>query len=130
MNKVIGIISIVLFPIVAFQSCAVGSLGALSDAQMGASGTMGFIFSVCFLIGGLLILVAKDSKGISNTAAAFYMLGFIFASSGSKNFPDLKIWGFVAILFFTLILVPRQFNDFKKAVKQNKEKKKNLDDSK
>lgn len=50
---VIGIISMVLFVLVAFQSCAAGLGNALADNGE-VSGTSGMLLAFCMLIAGIV----------------------------------------------------------------------------
>ena len=59
---IIGIISIVLTFLVLFQSCAAG----LGDAMMDEGGTSGFsglLVAILMLIGGIVAIAARNSRG-------------------------------------------------------------------
>lgn len=96
MKKVLGIISIVLFFLIAFQSCAAG-LGNAMEGSTEASGTTGFLLVLCWLIGGIIELPSKNSKGAVITGIVFYGLGGVLGIANVGSYKDLKIW---AILFF------------------------------
>ena len=59
---VIGIISMVLFVLVAFQSCAAGLGNALADNGE-VSGTSGMLLAFCMLIAGIVVVASRKSKG-------------------------------------------------------------------
>ena len=59
---VIGIISMVLFVLVAFQSCAAGLGNALADNGE-VSGTSGMLLAFCMLIAGIVGVATRKSKG-------------------------------------------------------------------
>ena len=71
---VIGIISMVLFVLVAFQSCAAGLGNALADNGE-VSGTSGMLLAFCMLIAGIVGVATRKSKGGGIVAGVFYLLG-------------------------------------------------------
>lgn len=103
MKKVIGIISIVLFFIIAFQSCAAGLGNAISQNNE-ASGTAGLMLSILLLVAGILVLVSKQNKGILITSIVFYAIGGIIAIANVGSYADLKIWAIVAFIFAALLI--------------------------
>lgn len=96
----IGIISIVLFIFVTFQSCAAG-LGNILSENESSSGTLGVMLSLCMLVGGIIGICTRNSKGRSGPiiSMSFYALGAIFAFGGVSTFGDLMIWGMVSLFF-------------------------------
>ncbi len=88
-----GIISIVLFILVAFQSCAAGVLNALEDNGQ-SSGSAGFIVAVMMLSGGIVSIATRKSTGKGGNIALIVLFGVGtlvgFALAG--NFTDLYIW--------------------------------------
>ncbi len=103
MKKVIGIISIVLFAIITFQSCAAGVANALENSNS-VSGTAGFMLALCMLIGGIIALVSKLNKGITITSLVFYALGGVVGIANIGKFADLKIWSILSFIFAALLL--------------------------
>ncbi|MGL4730309.1 MAG: hypothetical protein ACRCW0_01840 [Clostridium sp.] len=89
-KKAIGIINIVLFCLVAFQSCAAGIGNALSSNGE-ISGLAGMMLAFAMLIGGILTLVSKESNGLIITAIVFYMLGGLIGIANFGSFADLQI---------------------------------------
>lgn len=88
-----GILSIVLFVFVSFQSCAAGLANAISEnGESGGSG--GIILSVLMLAGGVVSIVTRKSNGKGGNIALIVLFGlaafFGFALAGS--FADLNIW--------------------------------------
>lgn len=115
MKKVIGIISIILFFIISFQSCAAGIGNSI--AQTGeVSGSAGFILSIVILIAGILTLVSKDNKGIVITSIIFYIIGGIIAIANLGSYSDLKIWSIISFIFAALLI----YNVFKNKELYNK----------
>lgn len=89
-----GIISIVLFVIVAFQSCAVSFVEALEDSEEG-SGGMGLLTSIMLLAGGITSIVTRNNKsnGGNKALIILFMIGaFIGFSSYGGIYGDLIVW--------------------------------------
>lgn len=88
-----GILSIVLFVFVTFQSCAAGIGNALSEnGESGGSG--GIIVAIVMLSGGIVSIATRKSKSKGGNIALIILfglgalIGFTFAGS----FADLNIW--------------------------------------
>lgn len=90
---VTGILSIVLFAVVSFQSCAAGLGNTLSESGE-ISGSAGFIVAICLLTGGIVSIATRNGKKGGNIACTIlYGIGAILAISLAGSFSDLKIWG-------------------------------------
>lgn len=98
MKKVLGIISIVLFFIVAFQSCAAGLGNALANSKE-ASGSAGILLAFFMLIAGIILLCSKDHKGMVITSIVFYAIAFIIGIANVGTFKDLQIWSILNLIF-------------------------------
>ena len=85
---VIGIISMVLFVLVAFQSCAAGLGNALADNGE-VSGTSGMLLAFCMLIAGIVGVATRKSKGGGIVAGVFYLLGGLLGIVNYGSFSDL-----------------------------------------
>ncbi len=88
-----GILSIVLFVFVSFQSCAAGLSNTISEnGESGGSG--GIILSILMLAGGIVSIATRKSNGKGGNIALIILFGLAalvgFALAGS--FADLKIW--------------------------------------
>lgn len=96
----ISIISIVLFFLVAFQSCGAGMANAMTSNGE-SSGSFGFIVALFMLIAGIVGITTKSStkKLGSISCIILYWFSFIIAYIGAGTFSDLKIWGFIAFVF-------------------------------
>lgn len=103
MKKAIGIISIVLFCLIGFQSCAAGLGNALSSNGE-ISGTAGIMLAFCMLIGGIITLVSKNSKGLSITSIVFYAIGGLIGIANIGTFKDLQIWSILSFIFAGLLI--------------------------
>ena len=72
---VIGILSILAFIIIAFQSCAIGVYNTI-DGQGHADGTIGLIIGLMYLSGGIVLIATRYR---SRTAAmVLYFIGAFF----------------------------------------------------
>lgn len=88
-----GILSIVLFFFVTFQSCAAGISNALEEnGESGGSG--GVIVAIMMLAGGIVSIATRKSEGKGGNIALIVLfgigaiVGFVLAGS----FADLNIW--------------------------------------
>lgn len=90
---VAGILSIILFVLVAFQSCAAGMANALED-NGGASGSVGLIVAVLILTGGIVSIATRKSTGKGGNIALIIVFGLaaFFGFAGHGNYSDLIIW--------------------------------------
>lgn len=120
MKKVIGIISIVLFIVVGFQSCAAG-LGNAIQNNGESSGSAGIILAFLMLIAGIILLCSKDHKGMVITSIVLYALAFVIGIANVGHFKDLQIWSILNLIFAGLT----GFNLFKnkELYSKNKENK-------
>ena len=101
---IIGIVSIVVFMIIIFQSCAAGIVGAIEGGD-DTSGAGGMLLAFTMLIGGIVGLVTRNSKGGGITAGAFYLLGAIIGFANAGIFTDLIIWSIIALIFGVFFIV-------------------------
>ena len=88
-----GILSIILFVFVAFQSCAAGVANALENNGE-VSGSAGIIVAICMLAGGIVSIATRKSGKKGGNIALVILFGFAaligFANYGSYS--DLAIW--------------------------------------
>ena len=87
------ILSIILFVVVSFQSCAVGIGNTLGETgEVGGSG--GIVLSILMLAGGIVSIATRNAKGKGGNIALVILFGlatfFGFVMAGSYS--DLKIW--------------------------------------
>lgn len=88
-----GILSIILFVFVSFQSCAAGLSNAI-EANGEASGTAGIMVAVFMLAGGIVSIATRKAKGKGGNIALIILFG-IAALVGFTNYgsySDLAIW--------------------------------------
>ena len=88
-----GILSIILFVVVSFQSCAAGVANAL-EANGESSGTAGIMVAIFMLAGGIVSIATRKSQGKAGNIALIILFGLAaligFANYGSYS--DLAIW--------------------------------------
>ena len=95
----IGIISMVLFMFIMFQSCAVG-IGEAITGDEGGGASSGVAVAWLMLIAGIVGVCTRKGIVGAYVAAGFYALaGIIGLSSIGSIFADLVIWGVLNIVF-------------------------------
>lgn len=87
-----GILSIVLFAFVAFQSCAAGVANTLSEnGEVGGSG--GILVAIMLLAGGIVSIATRNKgKGGNIALIALFGIGALYGYVMAGSFSDLKIW--------------------------------------
>ena len=90
---VAGIISIVLFAIVIFQSCAAGVANSLTENGE-VSGTAGAMLAFMMLAGGIVSIATRKSKKNGGNVALIVLFGLagVIGLAGAGSFSDLYIW--------------------------------------
>ncbi len=100
-----GILSIVLFVFVTFQSCAAGLGNSLSENGE-VSGSAGFMVAVCLLAGGIVAIVTRNKgKGGNIACIILYAIAALLGITMAGSYSDLKIWGGYAAICAVLHLV-------------------------
>ena len=66
-----GILSMILFVLVAVQSCAAGMVNALEEDNGGTSGTMGIFVGILLLAGGIVSVATRKSQGKGGNIGLF-----------------------------------------------------------
>ena len=95
----IGIVSMVLFLFIMFQSCAAGIGEALTGDESGSAGS-GMFVAFMMLIAGIVGVCTRKSVVGSYVTAGFYVIaGIIGISSIGSIFADLVIWGVLSFIF-------------------------------
>lgn len=103
---VIGILSILLFIFVTFQSCAVG-LGNTFMGNGASSGTQGVITAIFYLTAGIVGIASRNSlsKGGPIATAILYWIGALFTIGSGGTYGDLPIWGTLASIFGLVFMI-------------------------
>lgn len=102
---VAGIISIILFIIVEFQSCAAGVVNTLEN-NGGSSGSVGMIVGLLLLVGGIVSIATKNAgKGGNIALIIIFGLAALIGFAGYGNYSDLVIWSFWALINMVLAVV-------------------------
>lgn len=101
-----GILSIVLFLVVAFQSCAAGVVDAIAG-QGGTSGGAGILVGILMLSGGIVSISTRSSgkKGGDIALIVLYGLAALIGFAGYGVCKDLVIWSIWCIVCAALALV-------------------------
>lgn len=102
---VIGIISMVLFLIIMFQSCAAG-IGEAIMGEDGEGSSSGAFVAWLMLIAGIVgVCTRKGVIGAYITAGIYVLAGIIGISSIGSIFGDLVIWGVVSLIFAAVFVL-------------------------
>lgn len=106
-----GILSIVLFVIVMFQSCAAGVVDALEDTG-GVSGGAGVIVAILMLAGGIISIATRNATGNGGNIALviLYGLAALTGFTGYGVYADLVIWSFWCLINAVLAVVSMMQN--------------------
>ena len=88
-----GILTIIFFIIVTFQSCAAGMLNAIEN-NGDSSGSIGILVAILMLAGGIVSIAVRNStkKGGNITLIILFGLAAICGFAGHGNYSDLVIW--------------------------------------
>jgi hypothetical protein len=106
---VIGIITIVLFFLLQFQSCVAAGgeiLQSIFSDEAGTSGMTGFIISFFFLIAGIVSIVCRKSRGGSIAAGIIYAVcGLVTVNEDFSYFQDLMFYCLLSFVFATVMII-------------------------
>ena len=104
---VAGILSIVFFVFVSFQSCAAGVANTLSENGE-VSGSAGLLVAIFLLAGGIVSIASRKSTGKGGNIALIIMFGLAaligFANYGSYS--DLAIWSGWCLINALIAVIP------------------------
>lgn len=104
---VFGILAIVLFVLVALQSCAAGVSNALEESDS-ISGSSGLFLSIFMLVGGIVGVATRKSikRGGCIASGILFLIGALLgATSWNSDYGDLKIWVVVSLIFAAFYIV-------------------------
>lgn len=87
-----GILSIVLFVIVTFQSCAAGIVNVMEESEE-VSGSAGVIVAIMLLAGGIVSIATRNGgKGGNIALIILFGLGALIGFTNVGRFSDLYVW--------------------------------------
>ena len=88
-----GILSMILFVLVAFQSCAARVSNAL-EANGEVSGSAGIIVAILMLAGGIVSVVTRKSEKKGGNIALIILFGLaaLIGFTNYGSYSDLAIW--------------------------------------
>ena len=102
---VAGILTLVFFIIVIFQSCAAGVVNSI-EANGGSSGSMGFVVGLLMLAGGIVsICVRHGGKGGNIALVVLFGLAALIGFAGHGNYSDLIIWSLWCLINAVIAVV-------------------------
>ncbi len=103
---VAGILSIVLFVFVTFQSCAAGLSNALAENGE-VSGSAGLMVAVFMLVGGIVSIAtrASEKKGGNIALIIIFGLAALIGFSNYGSYSDLAIWSGWCLINAALALI-------------------------
>lgn len=101
-----GILSTVLFVVVAFQSCAAGIVDSIEGAG-GTSGGAGILVAILMLSGGIVSIATRKSARRGGDIALIILFGLaaLTGFAGYGNYSDLVIWSLWCLVCATCALV-------------------------
>jgi Ca2+/Na+ antiporter len=101
-----GILSCILFVLVAFQSCAAGVANTLEDNGE-ASGSGGIILACLMLAGGIVSIATKNSEKNGGNIALIVLFGLaaLIGFSTAGSYADLNIWAVWCLINAVLAIV-------------------------
>lgn len=101
-----GILSIILFVVVTFQSCAAGVVNALEE-NGGSSGSVGVFVAILMLAGGIVSVASRKSvkKGENIALLILFGLAALMGFAGYGNYSDLVIWSIWCLINAVLAVV-------------------------
>lgn len=105
-KMVSGILSMVLFLLVSFQSCAAGAYNTLLNNGE-SSGSGGIILAILMLAGGITSVATRKNIGNGGNITLIILFGLAslvgFATAGS--YKDLNVWAFWCLINAALAIV-------------------------
>lgn len=109
-----GILSIIFFVIVSFQSCAVGIVNAVEENANDTSGSAGILVAFLLLVGGVVSISVRKAKGKGGNIAVLIIFGLatIIGLTNMGTYGDLVVWsvwcGLNALLALVCILKKKE----------------------
>ena len=104
MKKGIGILSIILFFIVEFDSCAVDLVNLFGCVKK-VDWTAGMVLGLFMLAAGIISLCSKVYKLRVIAAISFYFMAVIIGYYNIDSYNEIKVWMFINLIFAVMLLV-------------------------
>ena len=101
-RTIIGILSLVAFIFVMFQSCAANVVNAMEANTADASAGGGALLAFILLIAGITTALGRDNTKATLVAAIMYGVGAIIGFASLGTYSDLVFWTIIAVLFGAL----------------------------
>ena len=105
-----GILSIILFFMVSFQSCAIGIGNTLSESGE-VSGSAGIIVAIMLLSGGIVSIATRNGgKGGNIALIVLFGIATLFGYALAGSFSDLNIWAtwcLINVVFAVITLIKK-----------------------
>lgn len=101
-----GIISIVLCPLVLFQSCAAGVGNAMAENGE-VSGSAGLFVAICLIVAGIVGPGHQEFRrqGCFHHHRRVLHHGALLGFANAGSYSDLNIWAAVCVIFAILYIV-------------------------
>lgn len=101
-----GILSMILFVLVAMQSCAAGVVNTLEN-NGGTSGSVGILVGILMLVGGIVSVSTRKSEGNGGNVALIILFGLaaLMGFAGYDNYSDLVVWAFWCLIIAVMAVV-------------------------
>ena len=99
LKLIIGVLMMVFFIMIAFQSCAAGLYNMLSDNGE-SSGMFGLVSGLLLVSAGIVGVATRKSAKRGGALAVTVMtwLVFLFSRIGAGTYTDLQVWGILAFV--------------------------------
>lgn len=101
-RTIIGILSLIAFIFVMFQSCAANVVNAMEANTADASAGGGTLLAFILLIAGITTALGRDNAKATLVAAITYGVGAIIGFASLGTYGDLVFWSIIAVLFGAL----------------------------
>ena len=106
-----GILSIILFVFVSFQSCAAGISNTL-EANGEAGGSAGIVVAILLLAGGIVSIATRNGgKGGNIAIIVLYGIGALLGFALAGSYADLNVWAswcLICVILAIVALVKKQ----------------------
>ena len=102
---VLGIISMVLFLIIMFQSCAAGVVEVIDENEESTASVAGVFVALMLLTTGIVAVCTRKSIPGGFVCGGLYLLAGIIGLAGHGIYEDLIVWSIVSIIFAIVFII-------------------------